>query len=358
VDPDASRGGLSLKEVRKQLVEADDLYEKWGFNEAGPRGQALHDALFASEPIEWNRIGHFQDVTMRQIAERLLSDKDSTTYVDREIINQRLKPFAAPRKGYHVYCSALNPGAIELMHEVSREQGFSVHLEAVAHRKKATNTLHVKVAGEGQSECDRMLLYLTSQTWTRGEVSAALGAEVMKAMDLKVNVLLVHEMPGTGGQEARFGCEFGSLFSCANGATPSELLKRGIYSSIAVPLKGGAWREASMVLLGMALGMSKEAIEDAKEGGDVLGLGADTKLLAQSLKGLASSSFAKPARLLDASLQSVDASKSLATAEAEMSRLGLGQSGKISSTAISVANASAAESSSGGGEDVHGVTFV
>ena len=59
-------------------------------------------------------------------------------------------------------------------------------------------------------------------------------------------------VPGDGGQEARFGCEFGSFFSCVDGATPGELLKRGIYSEIAVALKGGPWREASMAMLAMA----------------------------------------------------------------------------------------------------------
>jgi len=157
-------------------------------------------------------------------------------------------------------------------------------------------------------------------------------------MDLEVNVLLVHEMPGAGGQEARFGCEFGSFFACASGATPSELLKRGIYSSIAVPLKGGPWREASIKLLGMALGMSKEEAEDAKEGRDVLGLGADTKRRYQAVKGMASTSLAA-------------ASKSLAASRRAMSRTRLGglpsitrkRSGETTTTAISVSVVSAAE---------------
>jgi len=187
------------------------------------------------------------------------------------------------------------------------------------------------------SECDYMLLYLTSQTWTRDEASAALGLELMKAMDLEVNVLLVHEMSGVG-QAARFGCEFGSFFECANGTTPPELLQRGIYSSIAVPLKGGPWREASMKLLGMALGMSKEEVEDAKEGRDVLGLGADTKRLASSVKGVASTSLAA-------------ASKSLAASRSAMFRTRLGglpsimrkRSGETTTTAISVSVVCTAE---------------
>lgn len=44
-------------------------------------------------------------------------------------------------------------------------------------------------------------------------------------------------------QDKRFGCEFGTFFSCPDGATPTELLHKGIYSEIAVPLKGGAWRQ-------------------------------------------------------------------------------------------------------------------
>ena len=80
-------------------------------------------------------------------------------------------------------------------------------------------------------------------------------------------------VPGAGGQEARFGCEFGSFFSCVDGATPGELLKRGIYSEIAIALKGGPWREASMAMLGMAFGLSKEEVEAQSAGQDVLGKG-------------------------------------------------------------------------------------
>jgi len=286
--------------VHAELFQADALCEKWGFrsleeaasslerplSKAGsfrsergkvwPGGQALHAALFTSEPIEWNRIGHFQDVTMRLIAERLLPDAAGSTYVDREIVNQTLKPLLQPNKSFHVYCSALNPGSTEVMAEVSREHGFSMQLENPAHHAKLTDALHVTTDAAKLPNCDHMLLYLTSQTWTRGEASATLGSELMMAMSLDIHVLVVHEMPGGGGQEARFGCEFGAFFSCADGTTPTELLQRGIYSSVAVPLKGGPWRKASMMLLGIALGMSKDDVEAATKGDDVLGLDAET----------------------------------------------------------------------------------
>jgi len=72
-------------------------------------------------------------------------------------------------------------------------------------------------------------------------------------MDLGIHLLLAHEMVGLG-QEERLGCEFDSFFACAEGATPTDLIKRGIYTSIAVPLKGREWRKVSMVLLADALG--------------------------------------------------------------------------------------------------------
>eukprot|EP00966_Prymnesium_polylepis_P188228 4362231-Prymnesium_polylepis.2 len=71
-------------------------------------------------------------------------------------------------------------------------------------------------------------------------------------MGAGVRLLLAHEMIGVGGQETRFGCEFASFFSCDDGATPMELLNRGIYAKIAVALKGGEWRKTSMVMLAKA----------------------------------------------------------------------------------------------------------
>jgi len=65
-------------------------------------------------------------------------------------------------------------------------------------------------------------------------------------------LLLAHEMLGLG-QEARHAVEFSTFF--ADGQTPRTLVAAGIYSSIAVPLKGGPWRATSMALLAKAVGL-------------------------------------------------------------------------------------------------------
>jgi len=339
IDLDSSRGGLSLGEVHAQLQDADSLYKNWGFTDDAssmrwPGSATLYAHLFAHEPIEWNRIGHFQDVTMRLIAERLLlhgcglekqftprpgeheAGWQGSTYVDRELISMPVRPLPPALGTFHVYCSNLNPGAMTLMTEVAGERGLSLfkdgesvaqnattsHVEVtrlkhgtmsssegrISRQKSPTRQLsrwsrmgahrdrpelHTTTELESLADCDHMLLYLTSQTWTRGQASERLGTEVLQAMNSDVHVLLAHEMTGVGGQEHRFGCEFSSFFNCREGATPVDLLKRGVYSEIAVPLKGGAWRETSMVLLVKSLAMSQDDIEMAKEGGDFLRLG-------------------------------------------------------------------------------------
>jgi len=129
-----------------------------------------------------------------------------------------------------------------------------------------------------------MLLYLNRLTWTRGSESDALGTDVLRAMDLGVHVLLVHEMPGQGGQSERGACEFGDFFSCAQGATPQKLLQRDVYSEIAIALKGGTWRATSMAMLAAVLSVNSDETESAagmlREG---LGNGALQKILAGEL---------------------------------------------------------------------------
>ena len=157
------------------------------------------------------------------------------------------------------------------------------------------------------SECDHMLLYLTTQTWTRGEASEAFAAEVAQAMDLGVHVLLAHEMPGTDPLEARNACEFDTFFSCPEGATPSELLLRGIYNSeVAVPLKAAEWREVSMIQLAMAFGMRPEgkpgrrresSSEEAAEADDSivgLGIGSSIRSLSRTLRSVSKGSNPMP----------------------------------------------------------------
>ena len=68
-------------------------------------GEGCITALFADEPIEWNRIGCFQDVTLRLIAERMLLKDHGKTYLSGEMIHLHVE--LPPPQGYkyHLYVS-------------------------------------------------------------------------------------------------------------------------------------------------------------------------------------------------------------------------------------------------------------
>jgi hypothetical protein len=146
MEPDMQRGGLSVADVQEQLSSAEaSHYATWGFDEGTPTAAKLFEVLLVDR-IEWNRIGvrtqlpstcgpmigwlvlrirdsthawqHFQDVTMRLIAERAL-DTTVATYVDREITSQALTPLEPLSGTFHIYCSKHNPGAKELMFEAA-----------------------------------------------------------------------------------------------------------------------------------------------------------------------------------------------------------------------------------------------
>ena len=209
----------------------------WGYEM--PSAERLLDVLFAAEPIEWNRIGAFQDVTMRLIAEQLLPERvRGTTYLRGELARLRPSLPRLQRGCCHVYCSPHNAGASALMREV----GEMLREEVVASSTEMTR-------------CRVMLVYLNGLTWTSGETSDRFADDVMQAMDASIPLLLVHEMPGAvGAVEERHSVAFDTFFACDDGATPAALINRSIYSSIAIALKGGEWRRVSAVMVAQGLG--------------------------------------------------------------------------------------------------------
>ena len=70
-------------------------------------------------------------------------------------------------------------------------------------------------------------------------------------------------MPGVDEKKSRHAVDFGAFFSCADGTTPQELLHAGIYSQIAIALKGSHWRRASLVVIARSIsGMGDAAVQE------------------------------------------------------------------------------------------------
>lgn len=122
---EAKHGGMLLEEVETALQDTEGYWglaaetAAWGFQPP----KDLYTILVAEEVVEWNRIGAFQDVTLRLIAERILkadsSRRPPDIYVQGELASQqpRLLPPSAGHMN-HVYCSPHNLGALALMYEV------------------------------------------------------------------------------------------------------------------------------------------------------------------------------------------------------------------------------------------------
>lgn len=127
LEPDRHHGSLSRDQIRNQLVEADDLYATWGLDEEmrewgfpKPTPAQMLDHIFGAQPpIEWNRLGAYQDVSMKLIAMRLLPEGHGPTYLKGEITRQHLF-IPRPRRlcNYHLYISRYNEGAKELINEL------------------------------------------------------------------------------------------------------------------------------------------------------------------------------------------------------------------------------------------------
>jgi hypothetical protein len=215
------------------------------------------------------RLGPMQDVTLRLIAQRLVRIGPSsptlhpggtsmieTTRVmnmsmrspvgDAEELYVRgdavhtpstLRPLSAGRT-YHLFVSEHNAGADALVDELRATRG----LTALQWTSRLEELLR----------CEAMLVYLTAATWTRGEASDAFAREVESGMRGGMRLVLAHEMPGIG-QEGRDAMPFERLFDASQ--TPAVLKNDlRIYSEVAVPLKGAAWRETSMALLATKVG--------------------------------------------------------------------------------------------------------
>ena len=200
----------------------------------------------------------FADVTFRLLAERIISmSSHGLTYVEGDVTLHELdlpKLDVGCDKRYHVFCSGANLGSLELVND-------SLHMWS-GHK----HGLKICTDPSCIPQCSCFLLYLNAKTWTSASRRQKLCIQLEQAMQAGIRLILAHEMimfafpesewgwiqpvqEGHALQRARHACEFGSFFE----DTPQHLIEKGIYSNIASPLKGGAWRPVSLKLIALAL---------------------------------------------------------------------------------------------------------
>ena len=181
-----------------------------------------------------------QDVTMRLIAERLLPAGHATTYRTGSITAASIR-IPRPREGcqYHLYCSEHNVGARELMSELQLLCGPRLRVPS-----EEIDDARALQASE------QVLLFLDTATWQGRAATLALEALVLQAASHHVRVLVVYDD----------SVSFAELMD----ATPASLRAVGIFDRIAIPLKMGPWRAASLAM------MANACVEPVEQAGEPL----------------------------------------------------------------------------------------
>ena len=228
-----------------------------GFAHA-PSGADVAAALFAKELVEWNRLPHFQDVTLRLVAQDgVLNGMAGELYVQGEAATTKValrRPFGE----YHLFCSRHNLGASEVANELTASRALFV---------KGSEQLSWTDNEELLEQCDHMLVLLDGRTWTSGARTAKLVEQIDRAMELGVHVACAHESPSLVGP-SRHACDFSLMFR--DDWTPPHLQSgaKGLYKEIAVSLKAGEWRKPGLVALAARLPMS--GMEAKRAGASVM----------------------------------------------------------------------------------------
>ena len=264
LEPDESQdGGLDQAAVTALLtnerLDKFKLRKKWAeWKEDGellpaafdhaPDGAECATALFATPAVEWNRLPHFQDVTIRLIAQNgILHAQSGELYLQGEAATLKVS-LPPPLKGreYHLFCSEFNIGAREVAEELRASDVW------VTKGKKASDTLTYTTDMSNLAECDHMLVLLDARTWTSGETTAKLVEHIHQAMRTGVHICCVHEFPSVVGPP-RHECEFGLMFG--DDWTPAHLTSgpTNLYKEIALALKSVEWRQPGLVALASKL---------------------------------------------------------------------------------------------------------
>jgi len=258
LEPDATQeGGLNQTAVEALITNSKldkyKLRKKWAeWKEEGELLSAAFDhapdeievraALFATPPVEWNRLPHFQDVTIRLIAQNgILNGRAGELYLQGEAAMGKI-PLPPPLVGrsFHLFCSPFNAGAVEFAEELKAAPVF------VTKGKQVSAPLTYTTDVSKLAACDHMLVLLDARTFTSGDDTAKFVEHMHEAMRVGVHLNCIHEFPSVVGPP-RHECEFGLFFG--DDWTPAHLTggPTNLYKEIAFALKGAEWRQPGLV---------------------------------------------------------------------------------------------------------------
>jgi len=240
---------LDKFKLRKKHKEGSDDGELLpaAFDHA-PDETEVRAALFSTPTCEWNRLPHFQDVTIRLIAQNgILQGRGGELYLQGEAAMGKISlPPPLNGRECHLFCSDFNAGAKDFAEELAKAPVW------VTSGKKASVPLTYTTDVSKLASCDHMLVLLDTRTFTSGEDTAKFVEHIHQAMRAGVHVNCIHEFPAVVGPP-RHECEFGLFFG--DDWTPAHLTggPTNMYKEIAFALKGAEWRQPGLVAVASKL---------------------------------------------------------------------------------------------------------
>jgi len=286
LEPDATQeGGLNqiaidalITNKKLDKFKLRKKHKEWGdegellpaaFDHA-PEEAEVRAALFANPPVEWNRLPHFQDVTIRLIAQNGVlrgnemlkqqakgnfkidpgSVEPPELYLQGEAATGKVSlPPPLSNREFHLFCSDFNAGAKEFAEELRDAPVF------VTKGKKASASLTYTTDVNKLASCDHMLALLDDRTFTSGDDTAKFVEHLHEAMRKGVHINCIHEFPSVVGPP-RQECEFGLFFN--DDWTPAHLTggPTNLYKEIAFALKGVEWRQPGLVAVASKIAAS------------------------------------------------------------------------------------------------------
>ena len=245
-ESDAGKGAISLPDELKTLAKGE---------------RALHDYLVpaAKRGIEWRHDKPLQEVTLTELAKQLVEDfeisaQDPLVLMGSVVDKMTIRMPRVAASAAHIYISDHNEGAMAfVLHELQAQPcfkrtpiRFSQSLDevgAVGGRSRARSCLRCWRGRRATAVSRVFLLYLDGQTWggqarnrrerlLQAERRKSLARDVAMAMDLRMNVLLLHELDGPSSVP----------FAAAQEGAPAPLVEWGLFAEGAIALHAGIFR--------------------------------------------------------------------------------------------------------------------
>merc|ERR1712008_446849 len=206
LEPDVTQnGGVHQQNIKEYLtdevLDGHKLKEKFAeWNEEKPlegpfmeppSAEQVIDALFNKvDPVEWSRLSHIQDVTIRSIVQRGLKEKllrEDDLILQGEEASKKVS-FKKPRR---IFVSNHNKGAWDLGTEIEC-------IDQITNPKM----LSFQADHEG---CNGMLLLLNTLTWDASNEAMHCGLveDVKNALLSGMDIILAHEAPSICEQDKK-----------------------------------------------------------------------------------------------------------------------------------------------------------